>query len=345
MRDERSSGIELSRAYFEDLIRPALAARFPGLPYSAGRLGTGSDVLGFDDDVSRDHDWGLRLSLIVPARSVDEVRRELDSDLPATFSGLPVRFTSSGEAGPRLQVDVCALDGLLTKHLGFDPRAGISTGDWLSLSGQAVLQIVAGPVFRDADEQLGQVRALLSWYPDDIWRYVLACDWTRLGQELPLMSRAADVGDATGSRLIAARIAQVLMHLAFLLERRWAPYAKWFGTMFRTLPCAPRLAPSIAQLLDARDRDHLQHATASALELLLDTQNAMGLTRVHPATIPFWDRPYIHPDPAIAAQLLAAVSDPSIRALPLGMGSIEQRTDNVDLLVDPEARRAMTRNC
>ena len=71
-------GIALSRAYFLEVVRPALAARFPGLPYSAGRLGAGSEVLGLDDAVSRDHDWGLRLSVFVPADRVHQVDRELE---------------------------------------------------------------------------------------------------------------------------------------------------------------------------------------------------------------------------------------------------------------------------
>ncbi|MGL5826579.1 MAG: hypothetical protein ACRCYU_17465 [Nocardioides sp.] len=34
-------------------------------------------------------------------------------------------------------------------------------------------------------------------------------------------------------------------------------------------------------------------------------------------------------------QLLSSISDPAVRALPAGHGSIEQRTDNVDLLAQP----------
>jgi hypothetical protein len=67
------TGLELARLYADKVVVPLLAAHHPGLPSAIGRLGSGSDVLGFDDAMSRDHDWGLRLSLFVPADAVTAV--------------------------------------------------------------------------------------------------------------------------------------------------------------------------------------------------------------------------------------------------------------------------------
>jgi hypothetical protein len=224
-------------------------------------------------------------------------------------------------------------------RLGFDPRVGVSVRDWLSLSGQAVLEVIAGPVFVDRAGELESARRAVTWYPDDLWRHVLTCDWMRIAHELPLMGRAADVGDETGSRIIAARLAQIVMHLAFLLERRWPPYSKWFGTLFRTLPHARELAVPIDGVIGGAGSATRQQALAEALQILLRQQNALGLTDARQATVPFWDRPYVHPNPAVVTHLRASITDPEVRALPFGRGSVEQRTDNVDVLIDPYARR------
>jgi hypothetical protein len=61
------------------------------------------------------------------------------------------------------------------------------------------------------------------------------------------VGRTAEAGDELGSRLLSARLAGDLLWLAFALSRRWAPYAKWRGTVFRSLPVAATLEP----LLDA----------------------------------------------------------------------------------------------
>jgi hypothetical protein len=332
------SGVDLARRYYTDCVGPILAERFPRLPYASGRVGSGSDVLGFDDDTSQDHDWGLRLSVFVPADTVDEVDRELERQLPETYGGLPTRFAFTGQTQRRHHVDVTSAAEFLDARLGFDPRSDPSVENWLSLTGQAALEVIAGPVFVDTDGALTDARRALTWYPDDIWRYILACDWIRLAQELPLMSRAADVGDEAGSRIIAARLTQITMHLAFMLERRWPPYAKWFGTSFTGLAHAKGVGEFLHETLEADDDADRQTGLARALQSLLREQNALGLTTVTQAIVPFWDRPHIHPDPSIVDQLLAGITHAEVRALPRGRGSAEQRTDNVDILVSAGAR-------
>lgn len=340
MNASEPTGLELARRYADEVVVPLLAKHHPRLPFAIGRLGSGSDVLGLDDAMSCDHDWGLRLSLFVPADAVTAVDADLVRLLPESFRGYPTRFAFSGQSTPRHHVEVSSVDGFLDARLGFDPRAEPTVADWLSLSGQSVLEVTAGPVFSDAPGDLTAARRALAWYPDDVWRYVLAADWVRIEQELPLMARAADVGDDLGSRLIAARLAHTIMHLGFLLERRWPPYAKWFGTLFARLAVASEMRPALDRALTTDDARERQQSIADALEPLLRLQNDLGLTSTPAATIAFWDRPYLHPDPGIVSSLTAGIGDPVVRDLPRGRGSIEQRTDNVDVLVDPRARRA-----
>ena len=334
------SGIGLARAYWDHVVRPLLDVEFPSVPRAAARIGPGSDVLGLDDEMSRDHDWGLRLQLLVPSSERARVEEVLTRRLPAEFAGYPTRLRFAGQEHAVLALDVAVLDSLIDSRLGFDPRVGGSALDWLSLTGQAVLEFTAGDVFEDSDGQLGALRSALTWYPDDLWRYVIASDWQRLDQELPLMGRAGERGDELGSRVMAARLVDVAMHLGFILCRRWAPYSKWRGTLFARPPLPAQIGEQLSAALSApRWRERGEHL-ACALDLLAEQQELAGLPSVSPVCTPFWDRPYLHLNPALVPAMLESITDPDVRALPAGVGSVEQRSDNVDLLVHADRRRA-----
>lgn len=63
-------GMKLAESFFEEAARPLLASRYPGLSYSAGLLGFGSDVLGYDDFTSCDHMWGPRFYLFLAPEDI-----------------------------------------------------------------------------------------------------------------------------------------------------------------------------------------------------------------------------------------------------------------------------------
>jgi hypothetical protein len=204
-----------------------------------------------------------------------------------------------------------------------------------------VLEVTAGPVFTDRTSTLAPVRAALSWYPPDVERYVLAAGWQRLSQQMPFVGRTADRGDELGSRLLSGQLAEDLIFLAFALSRRWAPYSKWRGTVFLTLPVAAALSCSLDAAVCAPGWRERESALASAAEVLLDAQRELGLPAPERAVIPFWDRPYRTIDRTVQEGLLASITDPDVVVLPPLVGSIEQWADSVDVLSSPGRRRAL----
>ena len=333
------TGAQLSRSYFEDVVRPVVEGRLPGLAYAAARLGSGSDVLGLDDAMSRDHDWGLRLNLLVPPDLVGDVDDLLARHLPDSFAGHPVRFATTWDPTRRHRVQVQTARDLGVSRLGLDPTTDLSVPDWLSLTGQAVLEVTAGEVFVDGTGELAGIRHRLEWYPDDLWRHVVATDWARLAQELPFVGRTGERGDDLGSRVVAARLAGVAMHLGHHLERRWPPYAKWLGTSLARLPRAGAVTAPLQQTLVVGDWHEREQALVDALRRLNHLQSEVGLPTVDDPVEPFWDRPYRGVRAGVVDVLAESIRDPEVRALPRGVGSAEQWSDNVDVLVRPALRR------
>ncbi|WP_033340468.1 DUF4037 domain-containing protein [Catenuloplanes japonicus] len=333
------SGIALAQAYHREIVGPLLATEVPRLPHAVGRLGSGSDMLGFDDALSRDHDWGLRLHLLLDDADADLVPyldALLERELPDRFRGHPVRFGTTWERQPRHKVHVQTVPALVRERTGvaFDPA---ETTDWLMLTGQAVLEVIGGPVFADTTTWLGPLRASLSHYPPEVERYVLAAGWHRLSR-MPLHARAAATGQPLHSRRMAGTLAEDVMRQAFRLCRTWAPYDKWFERAFHRLPIAAELTGPLATVLHTGDARVREDALVTAVRVLLHRQRAMGLPTPADGIGPFFGRPYRAVRPEVPAALTDGLTDPLLRRLPPEIGAIDQWLDNPWLLSQSRMR-------
>src|SRR6185503_19579973 len=124
----------------------------------------------------------------------------------------------------------------------FDIDKQIEAADWLTFPEQKLRSITCAGIFEDSIG-LKFILDSFAYYPHDVWLYLLASGWNRIGQEEHLMPRAGFVGDELGSALIGSRLVRDLMSLCFLMERQYAAYPKWFGTAFQQLNCASDLTP------------------------------------------------------------------------------------------------------
>jgi hypothetical protein len=329
---------ELSAGFYAEAVRPLLT----GHRHAAGLLGWGSDVLGYDTGRSTDHGWGPRLVLFLDDdHALPEVEALLSARLPAEFGGWPVRY-GWDDVAPRHRVTATTLSCWLVDRLGVDPLGGMGTLDWLLVPQQQLLGVVAGPVFADAQGTLGQARDALEWYPDHVWRWVLACQWQRIAEHEAFVGRTAEVGDRTGCAVVAARLVRDLMRLALLLARRYAPYDKWLGTAFDRLPHRDGLPRALAAVVSAADGSQRESALAAAYRAVAVRHNALGLTDpLAPSTGDHHSRPaQVLGAGRFAEALRATVVDPGLRALPL-IGAVDQVVDDVAVLTDPALCRRL----
>ena len=58
-------GLELNELFYKELVAPILKRNFQNIKYSAALIGWGSEVLGYDDAQSTDHNWGLRFQIFL----------------------------------------------------------------------------------------------------------------------------------------------------------------------------------------------------------------------------------------------------------------------------------------
>jgi hypothetical protein len=337
-------GLELSRRFYFEAVRPILERDFPGFEHAAALIGYGSDVLGHDDETSQDHEWGPRVLLFGrDAERKAEIEERLAHELPTEVAGFSTHFGSTEEAGTtRMAVaearpiahraQVFVLHEYLRDRIGFDPLHGLAARDWLATPWQRLLEVTAGDVFADSIGDLTRVRELLAFYPHDVWLYVLAGQWRRIAQLEHFLGRTGARGDDLGSRVIAASLVRDLMRLALLQERRYPPYAKWLGRAYASLG-RPE-ADSLLRALAATDWRAREDALVEAYEAVALRHNELGITdAVEPTVRPFWGRPFrvLFADRFVDA-LRAAISDDDVRMLDHLAGSIDAVSDNVELL-------------
>jgi hypothetical protein len=341
----------LAERLYREAVTPILRKHAPGLPHAAGLLGAGSDVLGFDTERSTDHDWGPRLVLFLREGEIDAWRPRLDgllrSGLPREIAGYPTGFYESSvergtthmatgeEAGPvnhRIMITTAAR--FLDDRLGILDTGDLTPAQWLTVREQSLLEITAGAVFHDDVGEITRMRNDLAWYPDEVWRYRMAAQWNQIDQIEPFVGRPGEVGDDLGSHLVAMALVRDVMRLAFLMERQYAPYQKWFGTAFSRLALAPALTPHLDQARFAREWREREAGIVVAVETLAHHHNAMGLTEwVDPAPTTFFGRPFrVLFAGRFGEALMATITDPVVKALPAHLGGIDQYIDATDAM-------------
>lgn len=348
-------GLQLSEAFYREAVAPILDAAFPGLIYAAALIGSGSDVLGYDTARSTDHGWGPRCWLFLPDAAYEAhqsaINETLRARLPQTFRGYPTRF-SRGAEGVLLPdspvqhyVLIASLPEFFVRQLGFDPTVAMPAVDWFACPQQALLEVTRGAVFHDGFGVLTAARERLTYYPDDIWRALLAAQWQRISQEEAFVGRCGEVGDEVGSAVVAARLVREIMRLCFLMERQYAPYSKWLGTAFAQLACGPTLAPILHDALRAERWQERERPLGVAYEIVARMHNDLGITApLDPRTGHYHGRPFkeeegrpftvIHAE-RFAAAIRATIVDAMLRAVASFTGGIDQWVDSTDVLSHP----------
>lgn len=344
-------GIALAAAFYTEAVRPILDHHFPALRYDAALIGYGSDVIGFDDARSTDHMWGPRLYLFLDDAERADYEKPIDQalrrNLPYTFRGYSVNFSGLQADGVRLLEPISSGEvnhlifihparGYLRGYLGHDLSALPSPADWLTFSSHKLLTLTAGAIFHNGLGVLDEMRSRLAYYPRDVWLYLMAASWARIGQEEPFVGRCGEVGDEIGSAVVAARLVRDVMRLCYLIARQYAPYSKWFGTGFARLPLAAPLVPLLSAALTAPAWQTRERHLCAAYEYVAGLHNALNIGPALPAHVsPFHGRPFmvIHGE-RFAEALKAEIRDPNVRQIAAKtlIGGIDHFSDSTDLL-------------
>ena len=280
-------GLEISKAFYDEYGKPMLEERFPELvPYlAAGLIGSGSECYGYDDEVSRDHDFEPGFCIFLPGEEV--VDRKAAFALERAYAGLPREFMGLRRAlvspvgGARHGV-IRTADFLMDKTGTND--GVLSLYEWLTLPDYSLSEVVNGEIFEDRYGGITAVRDRLRHRPQDV-------RLKKLAGHLLLMAQAGQYnylrclrhGETGAAQLAVTEFVKNAMAAAFLLNDAYQPYYKWSFRALRELDKLPFMAELLEYLLttdnekDTRD-EKIDVMEGIAADVIGELQ-AQGLTQ------------------------------------------------------------------
>lgn len=263
-------GLEISETYFAENGMPMLQEQFPELlPHvAAGLFGSGSECFGFDDEISRDHDFDPGFILLLPGE--DTVDRKQAFALERAYTALPKEFM--GIARPAIAPVGGLRRGVMRMADFLADKTGSASGElsveqWLTVPSYALAEAVNGKVFFDGSGELTRVRAYLAHYPEDIRRKKLAGHLLLAAQAGQYnYQRCLRHGETAAAQLAVITFAQSVMEIVFLLNDVYQPFYKWRFRAMRSLPKLPFASELLEYLITTSNDGQLAQDKYEVIE-------------------------------------------------------------------------------
>jgi len=245
------SGLELSQKFFYAFGEPMLKKNFSFIlpEISIGLAGEGSECLGYDDEFSRDHDFGAGFCIWVPDDMSDKIVEKLRKAyelLPKVYCGIR-RIETKNAKG---RIGVCRIGDFFERLLGMR-RIPDTEEEWLSVDESMLAAVCSGMMFEPYGGKMKSYRSKLSNnYPKPV-------KLRRLAQQTALMAQGGQYnyirmrkrGDFASAQIYLSKFCLSAMRAAHLLNNVYAPYEKWIFRSTESLDGFKEYADKIKALL------------------------------------------------------------------------------------------------
>lgn len=326
-------GRELSKQFYVEIIQPMLS----DTPHDAVLIGEGSDVLGFDQPISKDHDWGPRITIFVSNKEqIQPTRGKILANLPERFLGFST-FVDEDSSN----IQVATAWKWLHRNLSIKDIYSLTYSDWLSFPQQHLLQFVGGVSFADSLGDYKKAKQILSWYPDDVWSWAMASQWYLIWSSERLIQRTLEDEDYLGSQLILQKVVRYMIEMWFLQSKQYKPYDKWLGSVFGRLEGSSFIKEKSLEIFSTNDTAKQIQLLQQMLVRLGENHTKLVLTKnVEPKIVPYEVgvnnavRPYkIFNSSDYKDACIEIIEDPTLQKL-IFVGTIDQMTNVSDAMIN-----------
>ena len=236
------TGLELSRIFWEVHGRPAFEVQLPELlpRMAVGLAGEGSECFGFDDDISRDHDWGAGFCIWLTQEDFDA----LGSQVQKIYERLP-----STRSGGLERVGCLSIQNWYHRYTG-SPTGPESFAQWRAVPEAFLATAVNGEVFHDPLGKFSEIRnKLLHFYPEDVRLKKIAGRAATMAQAGQYnYPRCLRRNEPVAAQLALAEFTKAACSMTYLLNRRYAPFYKWLHRGLQNVPILPEMYGMVKEL-------------------------------------------------------------------------------------------------
>lgn len=243
--DINIKGLALCEGYFYDVCYPMLQKEFADyLPrMAAGLVGEGSECYGFDDEISRDHDFGPSFQIFIPKEDMDvygDRLKEKLAELPDTYGPFEARNACSLGEG---RTGLLAIEDFYDKFLSIH-EVPKTNRLWLAMNDISLSTATNGKVFFDNLGRFTEIReGLLAHYPQDVRIKRLAFECTQIAQSGQYnFPRSLQRGQFVAATLALNEFLHHYMSFVYLINKVYMPYYKWEHEGLKKLPLFGKMA-------------------------------------------------------------------------------------------------------
>lgn len=263
-------GLKLCKRYFEIYGKEMIQSKFPLYEdkITVGLVGEGSDCFGYDDDISKDHDFGPRFCMWVSKETYEKIGKDLEKayeSLPKSFEGYARNMTKTGT----FREGVLVLDDFM-EHLLFTSKIPVSDNDWMLLPESGLAAVQNGEIWQEGDGNLSGLRSMLKRYPASVRRKKIEQS-LHLTRQMGLYNyfRMKERGEIIAAEISLAGYMENVMKVVYYLNNTYPPFYKWLHRGMNDFPVLAEMMDILNALSDHKEDDETVKGIMQVVEQLL----------------------------------------------------------------------------
>jgi len=263
-------GLEESKKFYLDAGKDMIHNLFPDYEsrICVGLVGHGSECFGFDDEISRDHDFLTGFAMWLTKEDEEQIGFKLTRE----YNKLQQEYTN-GAKEKHLSVGGYNSQGVQTigefykRYTGYE-GAPKTWQDWLYIDSEFLAEATNGEIFRDDLKEFTSIRSeILNMMPEDVRLKKIASCAIKMAQTGQYnFYRCLEHKEDGAAMLALSDYVKSACQMIYLLNKKHCPYYKWMIKGVRSLDILSNLADPLEFLLTSENDNYGKNVKKEIIE-------------------------------------------------------------------------------